>query len=135
MLSQWLDELTNQKKISTTSELLDSLRIKEASNQIEDGMIRAFIEYKRDNRPSHLTKASFESIQTYHSFTKHDLHEVSCQVLSSNNYHRVQYMFHFVNMQIQGNQNKQVTKPKVFLLFKTSGEKYHLFLAQRTKGK
>jgi hypothetical protein len=92
VLSQWLSQINTTKTIRTTAELLDSLRTREADNKAYGGMVRTFIEYKREGRPEHITKAEFNNIQSYHYFSKHSLDEVICKVMSNSEQQVIQYV-------------------------------------------
>ncbi len=92
VLTQWLETITNRIKITTTNELIESFRIKEAENQMEGGMIRTFIEYKRDQRPTHVTKSNFDSIQTYHSFSKFSHDRINCHVQTDDSKPVIQFV-------------------------------------------
>ena len=83
VLSQWLKELTTQKRIDSTRELLDSLRMHTADHEVNGGMTRTFIEYNRDRRPEQKQQAQFKSVQSYHCFSKSGPLSINCKVLSS----------------------------------------------------
>jgi hypothetical protein len=117
VLSQWLQQITTTKSIKTTQELLDALREREAENKTLGGMTRTFVEYKRESRPSHMKRAEFTSIQTFHCFTKHDSSQIKCQVLSNS----TQNVIHGVSFKQQLDKRKQKNAPEFSMGTKLPG--------------
>lgn len=69
VLSQWLNEITANTSVNTTLELLSEFNKKSNENTSTGGLVRDFLLYERNDRPTFYTRSVFKSIKMYHSFT------------------------------------------------------------------